>query len=112
MKKEINEVLGSRIKQVRKETGYTREFLAEKISVSTRFLADVETGNVGVSLATLKNIAVVLNVSADYLLGIVDDSFNDERQTIVNKINRIDSKYISSVDNLFESVIKIIDLNN
>ena len=111
MRKEINETLGCRVKQIRKEKGYTREQLAEKISVSTRFLADVEIGNVGVSLVTLKSMAIVLGVSADFLLGIVDDNFYDKRQSIVNKINRIENKYIDSTEILIDSVLQIINTN-
>lgn len=77
--------------------------------MSTRFLADVETGNVGVSLGTLKNIAIVLDVSTDYLLGIVNDSVNDTHQSVINKINRMDIKYIDSVENLIDSVVQIIN---
>lgn len=72
MKKEINVTLGERIRTLRKKKGYTREFFAEKLSVSTRFLATVESGEAGVSISTLKNIALLLDTSSDYLIGITN----------------------------------------
>ena len=90
MKKDINVTLGSRIKQLRKERGYTREAFAEKIDVSSRFLADLESGKVGVSISTLKQIALEMNVSSDFLIGItVSENYNPEKEGIIMKINKI-----------------------
>ncbi|MGN1318666.1 MAG: helix-turn-helix domain-containing protein, partial [Lachnospirales bacterium] len=75
--KEVNLVLGENIKNIRKKNSITREYLAELIGVSPRFLADVEGGKVGVSISTLKKICKALNVSSDYLLGL---TFSDERE--------------------------------
>lgn len=42
----INRELGEKIRTVRKARGYTREALAERIDVSSRFLAEIEAGKV------------------------------------------------------------------
>lgn len=60
--------MGSRIKTLRKEKALTRERLAEKAEISTQFLADIETGNKGMSAATLYKLSKALCVSSDYLL--------------------------------------------
>lgn len=68
--KDVNIILGERIRLGRKANHITREKLAELIDVSPRFLAEVESGKVGVSLQTLKNISIALSASTDYLLGL------------------------------------------
>ena len=108
MKKEINVTLGERMRTLRKKRGYTRESFAEKLSVSTRFLATVESGEAGVSISTLKNIALLLDTSSDYLIGIINDMNEDfYRQSAIKKINNIDNKYIVQVNKILEGVEEI-----
>lgn len=108
MSKEINIILGERVKACRTANGYTRENFAEKISVSTRFLADVEGGKVGVSISTLKNISLVLNVSTDYLIGIVNPEQEElQKKSIISKINNIDKKHLCDLDKILECIINI-----
>lgn len=108
MKKEINEILGERVREQRKVQGYTRETFAEKIEVSTRFLADLESGKVGVSISTLKSIANNLNVSTDYLIGLKNP--NDEeiqKEKAISKINQMPVKYIDKVNCILDCITEI-----
>ncbi len=110
MKKPINEILGERIKLLRKKQGYTREGFAEEIDVSTRFLADLEAGKVGVSISTLKAVACKLNVSSDYLLGITDhDILSLAREQAILKLNTIPDKYIEKVNTILECIAEITE---
>ncbi len=104
--KNINEVLGSRIKNLRKIKKITREQLAEKIDVSTRFFADVEAGKVGVSLNTLKKLCLALDTTSDYLLGISE--YSDAQQRYIEIDNKIKKINIEQIENLN----KIIDAFN
>ncbi len=108
MKKEINIILGARIKEQRKLKGYTREAFAEELSVSTRFLADVENGQVGVSISTLKNISVILDIPTDYLIGITDlDNQNLFRQSAINKLEKIDEKHLQQINTILDCILNI-----
>lgn len=110
MKKEINVILGQRIREKRKERSLTREALAELLSVSTRFLANVESGEAGVSISTLKNIALLLNTSTDYLLGIYDEIGEEfYKQSAISKIHGMDKKYLANVDRILDSIEDIIN---
>ena len=60
--------LASRVKSSRKLRGLTQETLAIKASISTNFIAKIETNNTTISLQTLIYIANALDVSTDYLL--------------------------------------------
>ncbi len=105
MKKPINEILGERVKAQRKSQGYTRESFAEEIEVSTRFLADLEGGKVGVSISTLKAIALKLNVSSDYLIGLTSpDELCLVREQAVKKLNRIPDTHIEKVNTILSCI--------
>lgn len=93
--KDVNMILGERIKLGRKANGITREKLAEQVDVSPRFLAEVEAGKVGVSLQTLKNISVALSASTDFLLGLDGKSRLSELDVLFDQITNIDEKYYS-----------------
>ncbi len=70
----IQTVLGEKVKVLRMQQGLTREMLAERLDVSSRFLADVEAGKVGVSLLTLKKLCVALGATSDHLLGLSNEN--------------------------------------
>lgn len=103
--KDINLILGERIRQRRGTLKMTREQLAETIDVSPRFLADVESGKVGVSIETLKNIGVALNVSCDYLLGI--DSQTSANNYLSNALSKINPKYYLAILSLIKELEKL-----
>ena len=60
--------LGSRVRQLRMERGYTREQLAEFAEISVGFLSDIERSRKGVGADILGRLATALRVSVDYLL--------------------------------------------
>lgn len=111
--KEINIILGANIKYIRNKCNITREKLAEKIDVSTRFLSDVEGGKVGVSLTTLKNLSKSLNISTDYLLGISKfDNKNICLNSIENKIKNMDYNMLENLDKIIDCIINIEGKNS
>lgn len=61
-------ILGDNLKRYREMNHLTQEQLAEKAGISHPFYANLERGNKGVSLFTLKTLADVLGVSTDSLL--------------------------------------------
>lgn len=60
--------MGNRIRKQRELLGYTREQLAEKLDVSTKFCSDIELGVKGVSIQTLAKLTDLLHLSTDYIL--------------------------------------------
>lgn len=84
--------------------GYTREQFAEKLDVSVSYLAEVERGRTGISVKMLMRICDVLDLSADYVL------FGDSRpgdDHFLNKLHRVDEKYLPLVDSMLTSLIEI-----
>lgn len=91
--KDINLILGERVKLGRKANNLTREKLAELVDVSPRFLAEVEAGKTGVSLQTLKNISLALSTSTDYLLGLDNINNVNQLEVLYNQLTNINPKF-------------------
>lgn len=60
--------IGKRIRGQREFLGYTRDELADKLSVSTNFCRDIEIGAKGMSIQTLAKLSKILKLSVDYIL--------------------------------------------
>ncbi|MBR6957545.1 MAG: helix-turn-helix transcriptional regulator [Erysipelotrichaceae bacterium] len=74
---------GEKLRNARKEAGFSQEQLAEKLSVSRSAVAKWETDNGMPDVGNLKAIATLLNVSIDYLLDKDEKiTFNEIREPI------------------------------
>lgn len=60
--------VGMRLRRMRKNSGYSREKVAEAIGRSVKYYADIERGVCGMSLETLLGLADFWHVSLDYLV--------------------------------------------
>lgn len=68
-----NNILGQRIKSLRKEHKYTQEDVAKKLNISIAALSRYETGTFEPkSLELIVDLSTLYNVSTDYLLGKTD----------------------------------------
>lgn len=61
--------VGRRIRAARQHKGVTAEQLSEKVGLASESLRHIENASSYPSLQTLYRIALVLNVSMDYLTG-------------------------------------------
>lgn len=61
-------VLGTRVRQLRKEKGWTQAELAEKIDKTTEMICHLENGSASTKLKTLENIAKAFDVEVSSLL--------------------------------------------
>ena len=80
-----NDVLvrgGARLREVRKERGYTQEQLAEMTKLSTRHIAGIEKGEANPSFEVLYTIVTVLGVSFDAIFNPADEQMGREIQEI------------------------------
>ena len=85
--KELNrKEMGARIRARREALQMTRNQLAERLSVTGKFIADIEYGHKGVSIDNLYKITQILDISADFLLRGDDGvSSGDARKKILNE---------------------------
>lgn len=66
-------MLGNRIREYRKERGFSQEILAEKSGVSTNTISRIEGGQMAMSVGILQKIVKALGVDANTLLGVSTD---------------------------------------
>ena len=86
--------IGKKIKLARTNANFTQEQLAEKISLSTRYISQLERGIAFGSATTITNICKILNITPnflfEYLLNEDSCEFND----------LIDAKFLKSYSKL------------
>jgi len=63
---------GERIKELRQESGLSQKALAAKVGIAQNTLAQYENGTSKTSIDVLVNLAVALETTSDYLLGLED----------------------------------------
>ena len=64
--------VGNRIKELRIENGMTQTDLAQKIGVATNTVSQYEKGLSKTSIDVIANLAIALETTTDYLLGLSD----------------------------------------
>ena len=62
-------IFGERIKQLRKNKGYTQQQLAKLLGISSSAVGMYEQGRREPDNATLSNLCKILDTSTDYLIG-------------------------------------------
>lgn len=65
-------IFGERVKQTLKELGFTQKRLAEELKVQTSTLCEWLNDHNEPPMQTIVDIARILDVSTDYLLGVKD----------------------------------------
>ncbi|MDH6673188.1 DNA-binding XRE family transcriptional regulator [Paenibacillus sp. LBL] len=109
-------ILGPRLAELRNKRGMTQAQLATKLKKSTSTIAMWETGNRDPDSDMIVKIAIVFDVSTDYLLGRTDDPDNGLKYSAgksdknwsenYHKIERFARK-VSEQD--LEKAVKILD---
>ncbi|MBW2281668.1 MAG: response regulator [Deltaproteobacteria bacterium] len=63
----VNQVLGAKIRQLRKDRALTLKQLANKTALSVSLISQIELGKSAASVSTLRKLATALGVSMSYL---------------------------------------------
>lgn len=99
--KELQRLIGKKLRSYRTERGLTQDELAEKAGISTSFYANIEIGNKGMSLSVIKNLSDALNVSIDSLMT------DDCRRSVISNIDLLLRNQPDSTIIAFEKTIRI-----
>ncbi len=86
--KYLRKNIGKKIKLARAKASFTQEQLAEKTSLSTRYISQLERGIAFGSATTITNICKILNITPDFLF---EDSITE---TSSNFHDVIDDKFL------------------
>ena len=83
----LRKSIGKKIKLARSKTNYTQETLAEKASLSPRFVSQLERGISFGSATTIVNLCKALNISSDFLFSdLVSANSTDTIPEFDNKL--------------------------
>lgn len=112
LEKNLRENIGRKIKLARKNAEFTQEELAEKLSLSPRYISQLERGIAFGSATTIINICKALNISSDFLfadlikntLPVNDISFDSE---IISKYSKLNDYNKGVVDAIINGLIKL-----
>ena len=96
---ELRKSIGKKIKIARLKAEYTQEQLAEKLSLSTRYISQLERGIAFGSASTIISVCKALNINANFLFADV--------------INVTDSPSVNDLvgQNFIENYWKLDDYN-
>lgn len=77
--KNLRKNIGKKIKLARSKAEYTQEELAEKLSLSPRYISQLERGIAFGSATTIINVCKVLHINSDFLF---NDLINNKTPTL------------------------------
>lgn len=101
--KKLRKNIGKKIKLARSKTNYTQEALAEKISLSPRYISQLERGIAFGSASTIVELCKALNISSDFLFNDLIESNSSEM------LDMIDNKFLENYSQLNDYNKKVIN---
>ena len=100
------QLLGARIKELRKEKGYTQQQLAELIDIDSKHLSKIEVGSSYPSLYNLEKITKVLNIEMQDLFKFEHHKNRDELiKDIIELINKADDACLKQAYKVLNDII-------
>ena len=108
--------LGERLRNIREQRGYTQDELAELLDVGQQQIHRWEANKSDPSTDAIAGLAKILDVTTDYLLGIVDAP--DERlQAKEFALDPDEKKVVQAIRNgnfsmLFQTLAKLVKSHN
>lgn len=112
--REILNLVGSRIKALRKEKGLSQEALGEKGGFHFTYIGQVERGEKNVSLINLSKIAEALEVNISQLFAYVNEDVNHKKeseiviQEITDMLRETHLKNVILSKNMIKELLKNI----
>ena len=100
------QIMGNRIKEVRKRRGLTQLGLADKLGVDYKYVSRLETGYSTPSFSMLEKLSDALNTELSEFF-IREDNY--VRENIISRINKklsdTNLEYLNVIDKLVELVL-------
>lgn len=99
--------IGNRIKHQREFLGYTREYLAEQLSVSVNFCRDLEIGAKGMSVQTLAKLSNTLRLSLDYIL--LGETLNGDVEPLILMLSACKPEKRKYIEDILKTFLLAIE---
>lgn len=101
------QVLGARMKTVRRKMGLTQAAMAEKMRMGIKYYASLETGATKINLVRLIQFIAITQTSADYLLvgchpeypssEVICANVSEERQRLNKVLDQCSDEFIRTI---------------
>ncbi len=104
---EFNIEIGKRIKKLRLQKEYTREYLAECADISAKFLYEVESGKKGCSAYVLYRVAISLGVTVDYFMQDESQYMLLKSETIYRKLREEQKGKVDAFARMLYELLKV-----
>lgn len=105
-------MIGNRLRELRKEKGYTIKELSQIINVSDISISRYENNKRDADIKTLKDLAKLYNVSLDYITCITDNKENiqleEEEKQLLNNYRELDTKSKTIVQEQVNTLKKLL----
>lgn len=95
--------LGEKLKNLRKQHGFTQQVVADRLGVTRNAYNKYENEGLNPSTEKLIKLAIIFNTTTDYLYGLGKDSymylydFSEEQQRIIlDFIDKLNQKFNSA----------------
>ena len=109
-KKQLNIDMGRRIRQAREAAGLTQERFAELVGISPQNVSCVDRGRGGVSMAVLRRMCEILQVSSDFLL--IGTSTDNDADAIAQRLRRLPPEQFRVVQEVINSLLELTALSH
>ncbi len=98
------ETIGKKIRQIRKEKGFSQEELSEKIDISPRHMCTIENGNSFPSIETFIKIAEILDININDFFNLNLESSDNLRAEIYNLIQTSTVHELKLIQNIITAI--------
>lgn len=100
------ELLGLRIKELRKEKKFTQEYLAEKLRIEPRQLSKLETGKHYPSFETIIALLETFNITFEELMQFEHlESDKNLKEKLTKTIQNLNSSKLKDVYKLIKAIV-------
>jgi len=103
----IEQEIGRRIKEIRKEKKIPQERLAEMIGISPNYLSALERGAYNIKLDTLVQIIDCLDVTADDIFrGVIKNGYQNHASRLTDEVAKLPPDEQERIFVVLEALIK------
>lgn len=98
--------VGARLKRQRKQQGWSRGYVAEKIGIVEKYYADIERGTCGMSIETMLALAQLYQLSLDEFIYGQKESEEGDLAEQLNRLSPQEKEYCTELVYLFLKGVK------
>ncbi len=106
-KKELLQIIGNHITELRRLSSMTQEKLADELDVSVQYISKLERGKIGLSIFTLLDLCRILHVSPDYIL--LEKETTDSLKALQNRLQSLKPSQMEIINRALQVFFDAVD---